>query len=179
MPELADAALLQELSHHLDGRWGAIRAKARELAADPRFATNPLRLQSQQPLLTAIGDRLRRLTTDDVIARLEAARVPVGPILDLAQVLHDPGVRRRGMVLAVHRDGHGGSEVVNGPWKVDGRTSTVRRQPPRLGEHTDEVLANRINTLAVVLQHVRNFNGDVESLCSALEHCDCLRVAKV
>ena len=35
--QLADAALFQELSHHLDGRWGAVRAKARELASDPRF----------------------------------------------------------------------------------------------------------------------------------------------
>ncbi len=111
------------------------------LATDPRFATNPLRLQAKTDLLELLGNRLAGLGTDDVIARLERARVPVGPIRDLAQVLHDPALRARQMVLPVHREGHGDTEVVNGPWKVDGRTSTVYRQPPRLGEHTDEVLA--------------------------------------
>lgn len=113
-----------------------------ELGADPRFATNPLRLNSQAELLDALGIRLRELDTDDVIARLEQAGVPVGPIEDLAQVLHDPALRRRQMVLPVHREGYGDTEVVNGPWKVDGRSSAVRRPPPRLGEHTDEVLAD-------------------------------------
>ena len=112
------------------------------LAVDPRFATNPLRLRSQDDLLDALRRRLSELATDEVISRLEQARVPVGPIEDLAQVLHDPGVRSRQMVLAVHRDGYGDTEVVNGPWKIDGRTSVVYRQPPRLGEHTEEVLAD-------------------------------------
>ncbi|MHA3701228.1 CaiB/BaiF CoA transferase family protein [Jatrophihabitans sp. YIM 134969] len=119
-----------------------------ELAADPRFATNPLRLASQGELLRRLGERLDALTTDDVIARLETAGVPVGPIDDLARVLHDPGVRRRDMVVTVHRDGHGDTEVVNGPWKVDGRSSVVRRDPPRLGEHTEEVLADLRATAA-------------------------------
>lgn len=111
-----------------------------ELAADPRFTTNPLRLRDQDLLLRLLGERLQTMAADDVIERLEAARVPVGPILDLAQVLHDPDLRRRQMVLAIHRDGYGDSEVVNGPWKVDGQSSVVYRQPPRLGEHTAEVL---------------------------------------
>ncbi len=89
-----------------------------------------------------MSSRLQEIGTDDVIARLEQAGVPVGEIQDLAQVLHDPDLRRRQMVLPIHRDGYGESEVVNGPWKVDGRSSAVYRQPPRLGEHTEEVLAD-------------------------------------
>lgn len=108
---------------------------------DPRFATNPLRLAARRQLLETLTSRLDELSTTEVIERLEDAGVPVGPIEDLAQVLHDPEVRRRRMVLQIQRDGAEDAEVVNGPWKVDGRASAIRRQPPRLGEHTAEAMA--------------------------------------
>lgn len=111
-----------------------------DLAADARFTTNPLRLENKAELTERILDRLGTLTVEQTISRLHGAGVPVGAIADLAQVLHDPDVRRRQMVLPVYREGHGASEVVNGPWKVDGESSSVYRQPPVLGEHTDEVL---------------------------------------
>jgi crotonobetainyl-CoA:carnitine CoA-transferase CaiB-like acyl-CoA transferase len=111
-----------------------------DLAADPRLATNPLRLLVKEELDERLTERLRTRTVDETIRDLRAVGVPVGAIADLAQVLHDPDVRRRGMVVPVHREGHGTTEVVNGPWKVDGRSGSVYRQPPVLGEHTDEVL---------------------------------------
>jgi formyl-CoA transferase len=112
-----------------------------ELGADDRFRTNPQRLLAREDLLSALGARLARLTAAETIVRLEAAGVPVGPVLDVAQVLHDPEVRRRSMVLPLDRGRDGSTEVVNGPWKVDGVASGVRRPPPRLGQHTVEVLA--------------------------------------
>ena len=45
------------------------------------------------------------------------------------------------MVLPIERVGYGPAEVVNAPWKIDGRASAVYRQPPHLGEHTQEILA--------------------------------------
>ena len=111
------------------------------LRTDPRFATNPQRLGARTELLDKLGARLEALGTAEVIRQLENFGVPVGPIEDLTQVLHDPEVRRRRMVLPIHRDGAEDVEVVNGPWKVDGHASAVRRQPPRLGEHTEEVMA--------------------------------------
>jgi formyl-CoA transferase len=113
---------------------------APELAHDPRFATNPQRLQRRDEVVPLLEQRLLGLATSDVIARLEGAGVPVGPVTGLAQVLADPGVRRRQMVLPLPGEGEGLTEVVNTPFKVDGRAPTVRRPPPRLGEHTAEVL---------------------------------------
>jgi formyl-CoA transferase len=113
-----------------------------DLGLDERFRTNPQRLSRKDELLTVLEARLRALTVRDVIDRLERAGVPVGAVQDLAEVLTDPEVRRRQMVVAIERDGYDATEVVNTPWKVDGRAPAVRLPPPRLGEHTDEVLAD-------------------------------------
>lgn len=110
-----------------------------DVGHDQRFVTNPGRLAHKEELLAAIGSRLRDLTAAEAIKRLEKAGVPVGPVNDLAAVLHDPEVRRRQMVLAIERAGHPAAAVVNSPWKVDGAASSVRRQPPRLGEHNAEL----------------------------------------
>lgn len=111
-----------------------------ELARDEHFRTNPQRLDRKEELLRVIDEQLGRLTGGEAIERLERAGVPAGAVHDLAEVLSDPEVRRRRMVLPIEREGYGASEVVNTPWKVDGRAATVYRQPPCLGEHTDEVM---------------------------------------
>jgi formyl-CoA transferase len=112
-----------------------------DLGGDDRFRTSSARVVHKAELLAVLGPRLRDLPAALVIDRLEAAGVPVGAVRDLEQVLRDPEVRRRSMVVPVQRDGHGATEVVNGPWKVDGDAPVVRRDPPRLGEHTEELLA--------------------------------------
>jgi len=84
---------------------------------------------------------LRDIPTADVIGRLEAAGVPVGAVRDLAEVFADPAVRDRGMVLPIDFAGAGRVEVANTPWQFDGRPSGITRNPPRLGEHTADVIA--------------------------------------
>jgi crotonobetainyl-CoA:carnitine CoA-transferase CaiB-like acyl-CoA transferase len=68
-------------------------------AADPRFATNAGRLDHREPLFAAITEATKRFARDDLLARLEAAGVPAGPINTVAQALEDPQVRARGMVV--------------------------------------------------------------------------------
>lgn len=68
-------------------------------AADPRYATNALRLAHREPLFAAITAATRRFERDDLLARLEVAGVPAGPINTVEQALHDPQVVARGMVL--------------------------------------------------------------------------------
>ena len=111
-----------------------------DLGRDPRFVTNPGRLAHKEDLLAAMGARLRALTAAEAIRRLENAGVPVGPVSDLAAVLHDPEVLRRQMVVPIERAGHPPAAVVNSPWKVDGAAPSVRREPPRLGEHNPELV---------------------------------------
>lgn len=117
-----------------------------ELGPDERFRTNSQRLTHKWELLALIGTRLRTLTGPEPIDRLKQGGVPVGAFNDLAKVLNDPEVRRRQMALPIERDGYGSAKVVNGPWIVDGCISAVDRQPPRLGEHTEEILAEFLET---------------------------------
>lgn len=117
-----------------------------ELGLDEGFRTNSQRLTHKWELLALIGTRLRTLTGPEAIDRLKQGGVPVGAVNDLAKVLNDPEVLRRQMVLPIERDGYGSAKVVNGPWIVDGCISAVDRQPPRLGEHTEEILAEFLET---------------------------------
>ncbi|WP_230631131.1 CaiB/BaiF CoA transferase family protein [Sphingomonas sp. Leaf37] len=68
-------------------------------ASDPRYATNALRLEHREPLFAAITQATRRFRRDDLLARLDAAGVPAGPINSVAQALNDPHIAARAMVL--------------------------------------------------------------------------------
>jgi crotonobetainyl-CoA:carnitine CoA-transferase CaiB-like acyl-CoA transferase len=111
-----------------------------DLGDDARFVTNSLRLEHKAALLAHLGETLGALSSADVIAALELAGVPVGPVLDVGEVLDAPATLDRGMVMTFHRDDAGDARVVNTPWKVDGAAPSVRRPPPTLGQHNDEVL---------------------------------------
>ncbi|HEX6350876.1 MAG TPA: CoA transferase [Candidatus Dormibacteraeota bacterium] len=117
----------------------AIEAPA--LAGDPRFLTNRDRQQRRAELNPQIAEALRRRTTTEWQAVLEEAGVPAGPILDLDQVFADPGVQARGVEVSVEHPAAGTWRMVGAPWRLDGARFQVRRPPPRLGEHTAEVLA--------------------------------------
>jgi len=111
------------------------------LAADPRFRTNRDRQRRRQDLNAELETALRRRGTADWQAVLEQAGVPAGPILDLAEVFADPGVQARGVEVSVEHPTAGRWRMVGAPWRIDGQRFHVRRPPPRLGEHTAEVLA--------------------------------------
>ncbi|RMH11745.1 MAG: CoA transferase, partial [Gemmatimonadetes bacterium] len=72
--------------------------EAPELAADPRFATNPERVRNRSALAAALADRTRALTRADLLERLRRARVPASPVHDALEVLADPQVRATGML---------------------------------------------------------------------------------
>jgi crotonobetainyl-CoA:carnitine CoA-transferase CaiB-like acyl-CoA transferase len=126
-----------------DGQFGRFcqALDSADLLDDPRFASNTLRLAHKDELLATLENRLARMGSGNVIERLELAGVPVGSVRTIDEVLADPAVRSRNMVVTVSRPGEDPVSVVNAPWKVDGGSPSVRRAAPLLGEHTDEVLA--------------------------------------
>jgi crotonobetainyl-CoA:carnitine CoA-transferase CaiB-like acyl-CoA transferase len=115
--------------------------QASELAADPRFATNADRQWAREELVIEIERRLTRRTTGEWLARMEAAGIPAGPILDLATAFSDPVAAGRGMRVDVDHPVAGRISQVGAPWKLDGGSSPIRMAPPVLGEHTAEVLS--------------------------------------
>ena len=72
---------------------------AAALANDPRFRTNPDRVTNRVALTESVSEISRRFTRAELLARLEAAGVPAGPINSVAEALADPQVAARGMVL--------------------------------------------------------------------------------
>jgi formyl-CoA transferase len=111
-----------------------------DVAADDRFATNRLRVRQRRELYALLEPRLKAFTTGEVVRRLEDAGVPVGPVYRMDEVFADPQIRARGMLMNLERPDFGSCAVPAGPWHVDGETASVRLPPPRLGEHTAEVL---------------------------------------
>ncbi|MGC4078503.1 MAG: CaiB/BaiF CoA-transferase family protein [Rubrivivax sp.] len=111
-----------------------------ELAADERFATNAARVRHRQLLIPLLEPLLRQRRRADWLAALDAAGVPCGPINDLGEVFADEQVRARGMVTQVAHPQLGDIELVASPMKLSATPPGVRRAPPLLGEHTDEVL---------------------------------------
>ena len=92
---------------------------------------------------------------DEWVRVLNEAAVPCAPINSLDEVFSDPQVLHRGMVVDVPIDPGGTFKMVGLPVKYSGHPATIRRPPPRLGQHTDEVLAEWLGYDPTALANLR------------------------
>ena len=117
-------------------------AGAAELAADPRFTTNSLRVQNRDALYGQMPAYMKRRTTAQWVDGLAARGVPCSPVKDIQEVFEDPQVRHRGMQIDMpHPQSAGGTvPLIGNPIKMSGTPVTYRHSPPVLGQHTVEVL---------------------------------------
>ncbi len=111
-----------------------------ELLEDQRFADNPRRVAHRKEIVPIIERRIRTLTKAEVVRRLREANVPVGPINTLDEVFADPVVRHLGLIAEVDHPTAGRVRAPGIPVRLSGTPPSVRRHPPELGEHTDEIL---------------------------------------
>ena len=111
-----------------------------ELLEDERFTDNPRRVAHRREIVPIIERRIRTLTKAEVVRRLREANVPVGPINALDEVFTDPVVRHLGLIAEVDHPTAGRVRAPGIPVRLSGTPASVRRHPPELGEHTDEVL---------------------------------------
>jgi crotonobetainyl-CoA:carnitine CoA-transferase CaiB-like acyl-CoA transferase len=112
------------------------------LLADPRFATNPIRVQNRQLVTDTLTPVMKSKTTAEWIDALEALKIGCGPINTLEQVFADPHVQAREMVVDM---AHGSGEtvkVIANPVKLSATPPSYRSAPPVLGEHTNAVLTD-------------------------------------
>jgi crotonobetainyl-CoA:carnitine CoA-transferase CaiB-like acyl-CoA transferase len=92
-------------------------------------------------LVPVLADLLRTRSKHDWLAALESAKVPCGAINNLADVFADPQVQARQMTIAVPHPLSDTLRLVASPMKLAATPVQVRRPPPLLGQHTDEVLS--------------------------------------
>jgi crotonobetainyl-CoA:carnitine CoA-transferase CaiB-like acyl-CoA transferase len=110
------------------------------LIDDPRFATNAARCARREELAALIEEATSRWHGVDLIAKLREAGVPCGPLNNLNEVVNDPQVAALGMLRELENFRIPGFRMVDLPVNFNGQKADVRLGPPRLGEHTDEVL---------------------------------------
>ncbi|HKY51480.1 MAG TPA: CaiB/BaiF CoA-transferase family protein [Candidatus Limnocylindria bacterium] len=111
-----------------------------ELLEDERFADNPRRVAHRKEIVPIIERRIRSVTKKEIVRRLREANVPVGPINGLDEVFADPVVRHLGLVAEVDHPRAGRVRTPGIPVRLSETPPSIRRHPPELGEHTDEVL---------------------------------------
>jgi crotonobetainyl-CoA:carnitine CoA-transferase CaiB-like acyl-CoA transferase len=112
------------------------------LAENPDYKDNKSRLAHREVLVGRLTELCKRMTSADILAKLEAVGVPAGPINNLDQVFDDPQVIHRGVKLnlpSTHAKG-GTIPGVRAPLVIGGRPMAHERPSPRLGEHTQEIL---------------------------------------
>ena len=115
-------------------------AQRPDLASDPRFATNPLRVQNREVLVPLLAKMVATRTRDEWIALLESVGVPCGPINNIEEVFANPQVKARGVAIELPHPTAGKVTLVRSPMVMSATPATSDKAPPLLGEHTDEVL---------------------------------------
>jgi crotonobetainyl-CoA:carnitine CoA-transferase CaiB-like acyl-CoA transferase len=106
-----------------------------QIAVDPRFASNPLRVQNRDVLKVELEAVLDRHDGAELAVQLAAAGVPCAPVLSVGAALAHPHTTHRGMVVEM-----GAYRGVGAPVKLSDTPATYRRPPPDFGAHTVEVL---------------------------------------
>ena len=109
-----------------------------DLADDPDFATNPLRVLNRRRLVAALGETIAAQPVGHWVDVLERASVPGGPVLALPEVFSGPAAHA---VEEIDHPTAGRLRLVATPVRIDGERPDTRMPPPRLGEHGAEILA--------------------------------------
>lgn len=116
-----------------------------DLAADPRFTTNPLRTENVKVLGEELNKTFQTKTMDEWLHILKEGGVPVGPINDVERVIKDPAVIAREMIVTTHHPVAGDVEMAGVPIKLSGTPGSVDAPAPTLGQHTREILKEKLD----------------------------------
>ena len=125
------------------------------LADDPRFATNPMRLENRAVLVPILEGILRHHPVAEWLARLRAAEVPAAPVNNLDGAFAEPPVAEREMIVEYDHPDVGKVRLPGNPIKMSGVSGTISKPAPRLGEHTDAVLGGILGLSAEEIAKLR------------------------
>jgi formyl-CoA transferase len=113
-----------------------------DLLDDARFASNAERVQNRSALNARLEPHLAAMQTAELVAALEAAEVPAGPVFDLEEVFADPQALHLELRKRLQHPAAGEVSVTGFPWRFSETPAEIRYPPPQLGQHTDEALAS-------------------------------------
>ncbi len=130
-----------------DGQWKRFCQSVGkgEWAEDPRFATNGDRVQNREPLVALLNELFSGRPAADWMELCESIGVPAAPINAVDQVFEDPQVVARGMRQEAAHASEGRVPLVGSPLCIPTAPVRLRRAPPTLGQHTDEILMEMLS----------------------------------
>jgi formyl-CoA transferase len=110
--------------------------------ADPRFESNPRRVEHRETLLPLLDEVMAQKSCADWMEILVGAAIPCGPVNNMESLFADPQLRHREMIAEVNHSTIGSLRLVGVPIKYSSTPGRIRLAPPLLGEHTDEILSS-------------------------------------
>jgi glutaryl-CoA transferase len=128
----------------------------KEWADDPRFTNNRSRVANRETVDDAINAALAADTADNWLTKLKGAGIPCGRINTVAQALDDPHTAARQMVETIEHPEVGALRMLGIPFKFSDTQASVRRAPPLLGEHTDDILIEELGMDAKAVERLRH-----------------------
>ena len=148
-PRLAQAFILtckdgRHLGVHLssmDKFWEALVAAldAQALAADPRFAVRPKRIDNYEELLVELNKITTTRTRPEWLARFDSFDLPFAPLNNIEEAANDPQARHLGMIVPVEGRIEGAEEAVRSPFTFDHQRPASSRAAPLIGQHSEEI----------------------------------------
>jgi len=126
-----------------------------ELARDERFSSAGNRNRNRAELIPQVAEAMLARTMGEWVELMEAANVPCGPIYNMEQVFEDPQVRHRGMQMTLPHGTGVQAPSLGNPMRFSDTPITYERSAPTLGQHTDEVLAEKLGYSAERIAQLR------------------------
>jgi formyl-CoA transferase len=125
-----------------DNQWRQFCDKTgkKEWGEDIRFKTNAHRVENRSDLIPLLNELFAQDEISHWLSILESIGVPCGPINSIDQVMTDPQVRAREMVIDIEHTSAGSIQMVASPLKIPTAPPVIRLPPPMLGEHTEQIL---------------------------------------
>ena len=130
------------------------------LADNPLYSENPMRVKHRDQLVPLLEEMTRKKTKAEWIALLEKANVPCGPINNFQEVFENEQVKARDIQMKVPHPTAGMMKLVASPMRLSKTPVEVRMAPPTLGQHTDEILRERLGLSKQDIDLLRD-NGSI------------------
>tara|TARA_R110001592_G_scaffold1874_17_gene11462 strand:+ start:6908 stop:8125 length:1218 start_codon:yes stop_codon:yes gene_type:complete len=127
-----------------------------DFAADPAMADNAGRVTHQKVIDDAIANWCRQHPIQTVIEKLEAVRVPAGPVYNAEDMANDPHFQARGLFEKVNIDATNTVTIPGMSPKLSGTPGATQWPGPKLGEHTNEILTELLDISPENLQALKN-----------------------
>lgn len=124
-----------------DALWQSfIESMDMAILKESRFATNPDRVQHRNELILILEETFKQKPVNTWITKFEEIRIPCGPVNRFSEILNDPHVKEREMVVQTKHPKLGDFQMLGLPVKLSRTPGRITGLPPELGEHSHEIL---------------------------------------